>query len=121
MNCRKCKEEFTPLEKNLKTSRGVTCKKCSNLALKLRRRKAEMLKDIHYVYYIPSNNYCGITNDPDRRLYRHRLNGIDTDGARMLYSSKSRKEALYHEALFQSVLCMEGIHEGGARYSKETK
>ena len=67
------------------------------------------------VYYIPSTNYCGITNDPPRRKSWHKHMGTDVEGFRVIYHSESKVEAAYHEALFQAVLGMNGINVKGIK------
>ena len=72
--------------------------------------KPRFAKGIVYVYYLPEENYCGITKNPVDRMRAHRYSGKDTDGWTILYASKNMKDACYHEALFQSVLAMEGLN-----------
>ena len=69
----------------------------------------------YYVYYLPLHNYCGVTRVLMPRLYNHVAGSgygnhkYDITGWRILYSSPNQKDAHYHEALFQSVLAMEGL------------
>ena len=79
------------------------------------KKKGKEIRDnrtkVYYVYYIPSVHYCGVTNHLSVRMSQHKtVEGIDTEGWRVLYASKDPKEAAYHEALFQSVLAIEGVN-----------
>ena len=62
------------------------------------------------VYYLPEENYCGTTSQVERRMYEHDREGKNIDGWKVLYCSEDRKDAYYHEALFQSTLAMEGLN-----------
>ena len=64
---------------------------------------------LYYVYYLPNENYCGITDNPTRRLSRHKKEGKNIDGHHMLFVGKDKKEAAYREALYQSMFGMEGL------------
>ena len=65
----------------------------------------------YWVYYIPSINYCGITHDLTQRKSWHKtVKNVDVTGFRILFHSFCRKETAYREAMFQSVLCMEGLN-----------
>ena len=79
------------------------------------RRCADQYKrkpDGYYsVYYLPLENYCGVTNRVKIRMHEHARDGRFTDGFKVLCCFKTRKEAMYHEALFQSTLAMEGLSE----------
>ena len=70
----------------------------------------------YYVYYLPEDNYCGITKTLQYRMYAHKAGTgygrkkRNIEGWTVLYSSPCIKDAHYHEALFHSVLCMEGLN-----------
>ena len=65
----------------------------------------------YFVYYLPSENYCGITVDMYARESQHRTIGKkDTTGMRVLFHSLDRSIAAHHEAMFQSVLGMYGLN-----------
>lgn len=73
-------------------------------------RERQRLKG-YWVYYIPSINYCGITHDLTQRKSWHKTFAkVDVTGFRILFHSFCRKETAYKEAMFQSVLCMEGLN-----------
>ncbi len=97
--------------------------KWCELCLQKRRDKTKAnLSGYYYVYALPSTNpiYVGITNNIDARLYRHsKILERDITNARVLYSSTNLVEALYHEALFQSVLGCDGISTQGYTTSKK--
>jgi hypothetical protein len=105
-SCSKCKE-LKPL-KNYAKNRNkkgeqfhrAMCNTCRNSRLK---------NGYYYIYYLPNENYCGITDYVARRISIHKNNGKNVDNYRLLYCSKDKKEAAYHEILFQSVLAMEGL------------
>ncbi len=113
--CRRCNKRFRPEVKYLKTSRGVRCKPCRNYVIREHRRKLEQLKKVYYVYYLPSENYCGFTNDVSRRISSHSRRGMDTKNFRVLFASEDFIETAHMEALFQSTLGMQGLNTGGMR------
>ena len=68
-------------------------------------------KERYYcVYYLPEEHYCGFSIELLRRIGEHRRAGKNVDGWRILYYSKDKTEAAYHEALFQSVLSINGLN-----------
>lgn len=104
--CNKCKEE-KPICKfsNNKVKGKYYPRKTCNLC-----RVNKIKKDgCYYVYYLPEEHYCGRTNCLVSRMIDHRKKGKNTNNYRVLYSSKDKKDACYHEALFQSVLAIEGL------------
>lgn len=121
--CIKCKEDKTDdcytLNYNKKLKKHYTrgeCKVCRNK--KIKEKLAAKRKDpLYYVYYLPHENYCGITVDIDMRMKDHlrtrsdrkRSRPKNVDDYRVLFISKDKTEAHYHEALFQSVLAMDGL------------
>ena len=68
-----------------------------------------------YVYYIPSDHYCGLTNDLPRRRSWHKHMGTDVEGFRVLYHSMDKSSAAYHEAMFQGVLGIHGVNVKGVK------
>ena len=74
-----------------------------------KNRKSSKL-DYYLVYYLPEENYVGMTQYPTKRISNHRRKGKNVDGWRVLYCSNDKMEAGYHEALFQSVLGMKGLN-----------
>lgn len=104
--CNKCKEE-KPIYKfsNNKVKGKYYSRKTCNLC-----RVNKIKKDgCYYVYYLPQEHYCGITNSLISRMIDHRKKGKNTNDYRVLYSSENKKDACYHEALFQSTLAIEGL------------
>jgi hypothetical protein len=104
--CNKCKQEksIDKFSINIVNSKKYIRKTC-NLC-----RSNKVKKDgYYYVYYLPEEHYCGITNSLVNRMIDHRKKGKNTDNYRILYSSKDKKDACYHEALFQSTLAIEGL------------
>ena len=105
-NCNTCKE-LKPI-KNYAKNRNkkgeqfhrAMCNTCRNDRMKT---------GYYYVYYLPNENYCGITDYLEKRITTHKKNGKNVDNYRLLYCSTDKKEAAYHEILFQSVLAMEGL------------
>ena len=72
-------------------------------------------KNGYWVYYLPDYHYCGTTDDIKQRMYLHKQQGRTTavENHRVLYHCHDRKEAAYKEAMFQSVLAMEGLNAIG--------
>jgi hypothetical protein len=65
----------------------------------------------YFVYYLPNEHYCGITNDLYNREASHRNTaGKNTDGMRVLFHSMDRSIAAHHEAMFQSILGINGLN-----------
>lgn len=105
--CSKCKNEkdIKQFAKNGKTVKGLVkvramCNYCRNNNSK---------SGYYYVYYLPFENYCGITDSIIKRISTHKRNNKNTEKWIILYCSKDKKDAAYHEVMFQSVLAMEGV------------
>ena len=65
----------------------------------------------YWVYYLPESHYVGMTNNLAVRLSTHKgRDGRCVDNYKLLYHCDCPKTAAYHEALFQSVLGMEGLN-----------
>ena len=62
-------------------------------------------KDGHFsVYLLPDHNYVGMTHYMRNRMSQHRSdNGRNTDNVRVLYTTKSKDEALELEALLHDI------------------
>ena len=69
----------------------------------LKKRVAyEQRKLPYYIVYSLNEGYCGITNNPYNRMFKHKHSGRDVDGYFVLDICKTKKEALmserkYHE------------------------
>lgn len=94
-------------DKKSKDGHRFYCKACRK-EYSAKRFKEKKL-DYYILYYIPSHNYAGITNEPESRFSYHKRTGKDIDNVKILYACKSRKEIKYMEAMFHSVLAMEGL------------
>ena len=72
-------------------------------------------KNGYWVYYLPDYHYCGTTSDMKQRMHLHKQQGrpLAVDNHRALFHCDDRKEAAYKEAMFQSVLAMEGLNAIG--------
>ena len=114
--CTKCgvDQELEQFHKDPRRTDGRSseCKIC------YRKRQAETYKkkgahqkklDHYIVYYLPEEHYCGHTNRPVTRMSSHRYNGKDTTNWRVLTTTKTKTEAIYYEALFCSVLGLNGL------------
>jgi hypothetical protein len=65
----------------------------------------------YFVYYLPEEHYCGITNDLYNRESGHRNTaGKNTDNMQVLFHSMDRSIAAHNEAMFQSVLGINGLN-----------
>ena len=114
--CTKCGvdqelEQFhkDPRRTDGRTSECITCYR-KRQAETYKKKGAHQKKLDHYViYYLPEEHYCGHTNAWPRRKYVHKYNGKNTDGARILFTTKTKTEAVYYEALFCSVLGLNGL------------
>ena len=67
------------------------------------------LLDYYVVYYLPKEHYCGVTNNPERRMTVHKSYGNDPEGWRVLSCHDTLLEARHQENLFHSVLGIEGM------------
>lgn len=109
--CNTCKieKELSNFHKASKSSDGYRfiCKACRKIYSAERFKNKRL--DHYVVYYIPSHHYVGMTNEPGSRMQYHKGTGKNVDEYKVLYACECRKEAKYHEALFQSVLGMEGL------------
>ena len=81
-----------------------------------KKRKSEYNKeryenntlDHYIVYYLPKENYCGVTNNPRKRMSTHKAEGNDTNNWRVLATAKTREEALTIENKYHKELGMNG-------------
>lgn len=73
-------------------------------------RKEKRDAGYYTVYYLPYENYCGVTSmSPRFRMAFHKNKGKNTEDWKVLYCSPNKQEAYYHESLFHGVLGMEGL------------
>ena len=106
--CNYCGESFKML------SNGHT-KYCDESCYKKYRRESRMalyqaeILDYYVVYYIPSIHYVGFTKNLKNRMRVHEKS-TDINNWRVLYCNADKKTAAYHEALFQSVLSINGLN-----------
>jgi predicted GIY-YIG superfamily endonuclease len=71
----------------------------------------QKVNDGYYVYYLPEEHYCGITNNLYQRESSHRNTaGKNTNNMTILFHSMDRNIAAHHEAMFQSVLGIGGLN-----------
>ncbi len=67
--------------------------------------------DYYVVYYLPKEHYCGHTNNPEVRMGDHRRKkNRNTDGWRVMYACETKVEAAHVEAMYQSVLGINGLN-----------
>ena len=114
--CTKCNEEKSldlfMNDKRRPEGKSSWCKSCYKAHQHERYNKygAHQHKLDHYVvYYLPEEHYCGHTNRWPHRKWVHKGNGKNIEGARVLYCCETKEEAVYHEALFCSVLGLKGL------------
>jgi hypothetical protein len=114
MSNRECKicnvtKKITEFHKSAKEKDGhrFKCKVCAKKDA-AKRFKLKRL-DYYLLYYIPSHHYIGITNEPTSRFNYHKRTGKEIEDIKILYTCESRKDIKYMEAMFQSVLAMEGL------------
>ena len=119
--CKCCNEE-KPLDQFYK--RQAKCKPChieyvkqyrKNNPEKEKQWNENEITGISLVYLLPDHNYVGVTNRFNRRMSDHRsTQGRNTDNVRVLYTTKSRDEALELEALLHD-MGYEGRNENYTR------
>ena len=64
--------------------------------------------DHYIVYYLPEENYCGVTNNPTNRMNRHKTQGNNPTGWRVLATTETLEEALTIEKKYHTELGMNG-------------
>lgn len=104
--CNKCNKEVSVDKFSYNTVNGKKYQRNSCNSCRATKDKKD---GVYYVYYLPEHHYCGVTGCLVRRMIDHRKHGRNTENWRVLYASKSKKDAAIHEALFHSWLGMEGI------------
>ena len=112
--CTMCKETKDVFPKDKRRTDGLSseCRDCYRKRQRdlYKKNGAHQGKLNHYVvYYLPEEHYCGHTNKWPHRRYAHKCAGKNTDGARVLFTTKTKTEAIYYEALFCSVLGLNGL------------
>ena len=81
----------------------------------------ESFKLDHYiVYYLPEENYCGVTQNPTSRMLRHKSRGNNPTGWRVLATTKTKQEALIIESKYHTELGMHGA-KGWKKRNEITK
>ena len=124
--CKTCNKE-KELTEFYKSNNGTTyrgrCKKCrviidKNYYKKNKEKVKEYRKEYyesnkldHYiVYYLPEINYCGVTNNPTNRMNRHKTQGNNPTGWKVLATAKTIDEALEIESKYHNEMGMEGAY-----------
>ena len=120
---KKCKKCFIMKDLSLFPTRKTgsldgyrnECKECTSIRYKKYRLIPDNLikekfrnfnrwnKKIHYVYFLPKENYIGTTKNILTRMSHHRSSGKDTTNYRILYSSEIRKDSLELERLLHDI------------------
>ena len=103
------------MERILKTSEAQrrASKKYAEKNKSKRKKLREERKPGYYtVYYIPEHHYVGCTklHPPDRIAVHRRRNNYNTEGWKVLFCSENKAEAFHHEAMFQSILGINGLN-----------
>ena len=75
-----------------------------------RKEKLHNKQGGHYVYYLPHTHYCGVTYDMTTRMRWHKTKGhLIGDDYKVLFHTFDRNEAIHVEAMYQSLLAMNGL------------
>ncbi len=114
--CSRCKEvksldEFNR-DKSRKDGRQRYCKTCRNASRREWNAKKKLATG-WIVYVLPQENYAGISNNIERRIYNHRVAGKNTTHWYVYEDCKTPAEALMYEAK----LHMEGYE--GCTYKEQ--
>ena len=81
---------------------------------RINARMAELRDDFYTMYYLPEEHYIGITNYPKKRMQLHKhTQRNNTEGWEVVYTFKTKREALDMERKFHDVL---GYFGGNSRY-----
>ena len=76
----------------------------------LKKRNAKNSSKYYSVYYLPNENYCGVTKmKPEKRMAHHKYKGKDVSNWRILFCSEDKLTAYHYEAMYHSVLGMFGL------------
>ena len=73
--------------------------------------KSSFNDGFYTLYYLPMSHYVGITNNYSRRLREHKSRGKSIDGCEVIYTYKTKREALDMECKFHEVLGYNGINK----------
>ena len=76
--------------------------------------------DHYIVYYLPEINYCGVTNNPTKRMDCHKYHGNNSTGWRVLATTETLEEALTIEKKYHTELGMEGANSWNKRGKRIT-
>tara|TARA_R110000796_G_scaffold32050_1_gene84311 strand:- start:20 stop:520 length:501 start_codon:yes stop_codon:yes gene_type:complete len=126
-NCKKCRKEFQSnyyqnnkekhKEYRLNNKEKVNenqrkwYQNNKEKAAEHRKKYYESLKLDHYiVYYLPEENYCGVTQNPTKRMLKHKSRGNNPTGWKVLATTKTRQEALTIERKYHTELGMNGAN-----------
>ena len=63
-------------------------------------REERTLLDYYVIYYLPNEHYCGVSNNPKRRMDQHKAMGKDIEGWKVLQTAETKIEALAIECEF---------------------
>tara|TARA_R110000737_G_scaffold123557_1_gene155625 strand:+ start:480 stop:896 length:417 start_codon:yes stop_codon:yes gene_type:complete len=120
--CRDCKvaKDLSEFYK-LKNLARANCKECCKSISKEynknnKEKKLEWDRNFyksktldHYVvYYLPEENYCGVTNNTNYRMRLHKSHGNNTNNWRVLSTTETLEEALTIESKYHTELGMNG-------------
>ena len=83
------------------------------IAEKDKIKTASLTNSFYTMYYLPEEHYIGITNQPEIRMIGQRKEGRNTEGWEVVYTFKTKREALDMERKFHDVL---GYFGGNSRY-----
>jgi len=114
-NCSQCGNHLpvTQFNKKWKGKLRSECKECQ----KKYNRKRVWKRDPHYtVYYIPSEEYVGFTNNLLSRMGDHKKHGKDVTGYKIIGQFDSAVKAHLVETLFHFI-GFNGFHEGNTKES----
>ena len=112
-NCSQCGQYLPTTQFNIKWKDKLRseCKECQ----KKYKRNRVWKRDPHYtVYYIPSEEYIGMTNNLIDRMRGHKKNGKDVTGYKIVGQFDTAKKAHLVETLFHFI-GFNGFHEGNTK------
>ena len=111
-HCKGCDRDLSidNFYSNNQNTRGYSykCKSCVK-AMKKERELAR--KHDPLVYYLPEENYCGVSTDITARVKQHKKLGKNIDGWKVLFCSEDKNEVLHMEAMYHSVMGMHGLNK----------
>tara|TARA_R110000796_G_scaffold226958_1_gene343493 strand:+ start:85 stop:489 length:405 start_codon:yes stop_codon:yes gene_type:complete len=80
----------------------------AQIRARINARIAGLRDDFYTMYYLPEEHYIGITNCPKKRIELHKYQRNNTEGWEVVYTFKTKRDALDMERKFHEELGYNG-------------